>query len=378
MIDLLPYRKLFPVTERYVYLNHAALCPISTAVAARMQAHLREVAEHGIVRVEAWERGVQSVRTDAARLLGAAPAEVAFVRNTSHGLSLIASGLSWSGGDNLLCAAGEEYPSNVYAWQRLASRGVELRSVPAPGGRVEVEAFARAGDARTRLVAVSSVQYATGWRVDLKELGRLCAERGWLLCVDGIQSVGLLPLDVKAAGIHFLAADSHKWMLGLPGVGILYVDAALAPALEPALIGWRSMREAFDFDRTRLELRPDALRFEEGNLQYALIEGLGASLEMLLQIGVERIEARVRELQRRFVERLLEAGHEVLSALEAPHRSGSVAFRPRKGESATLVRRLGEQGVVVSCRRGAVRVSPHFYNIEDELDRVVDAASEEG
>jgi selenocysteine lyase/cysteine desulfurase len=375
MIDLLPYRKLFPVTERYAYLNHAALCPISTAVTSRMDAHLRDAAEHAIVHIDTWEQSLEKVRADASRLIGAAPAEVAFVRNTSHGLSLVASGLAWRQGDNVLCATTEEYPSNVYPWQRLAARGVELRPVPAPEGRVEVDAFARAGDGRTRLVAISSVQYATGWRTDLAELGRLCASRDWLLCVDGIQSVGILPLEVKAAGVHFLSADSHKWMLGLPGIGIFYVDAALAATLEPPLLGWRSMKDAFNFDQVKLDPRADALRFEEGNLPYALIAGMGASIEMLLEIGVDRARQRIFELNDHLVRRLQEHGHEVTSSLEEPHRSGTITFRPRQGSAQELVARLLERGVVVSCRRGQVRVSPHFYNVEDELDRIVDAAS---
>jgi selenocysteine lyase/cysteine desulfurase len=375
MKDFLSYRKLFPITERYAYLNHAALCPISTLVQQRMERHLRDVAEHGLVHVDAWERSVSQIRADCARLIGAEPAEVAFVRNTSHGLSLVAAGLPWRSGENVLCAVSEEYPSNVYPWQRLEARGVELRAVAAPGGRVETAAYARAGDARTRLVAVSSVQYATGWRADLEELGRLCAERDWLLCVDGIQSVGVLPVDVRAAGIHFLAADSHKWMLGLPGIGIFYVDAALAGSLEPALIGWRSMREAFNFDQTKIDLRPDALRFEEGNLPYALIEGMGASVQMLLELGVARVEQRVRQLQDHLTARLREDGHEVASSPEERHRSGAITFRPRGGDPTGLVARLAQRGVVVSCRRGLVRVSPHFYNLEEELDRLVELAS---
>jgi cysteine desulfurase/selenocysteine lyase len=364
------YRHLFPVTERYAYLNHAGLSPVATPVVERVHSSVLSQAQHGLARITEWEQGVERVRGISARLLGCQPAEIAFVRNTSHGLSLVAQGLDWREGDNVLCAVSEEYPSNIYPWQRLASRGVQLRAVPAP----EVDAFAAAGDGRTRILAVSSVQYASGLRVDLAALGQLCAERGWLLCVDGIQSVGALPTDVKRDGVHFLSADSHKWMLGLPGVGLLYVDAALAPRLEPALIGWRSTQDAFNFDRADLTLRTDATRFEEGNLQYALIEGMGAAIDLLLEVGLPRIWEEISGLGDELMGRLSAGGHLVDSPTEPHRRSGSVVFRPRAGDAAELVQRLEADGVIVSCRRGRVRVSPHFYNTAEEIRRVAQAA----
>jgi selenocysteine lyase/cysteine desulfurase len=238
-----------------------------------------------------------------------------------------------------------------------------------------VDEFAAAGDARTRLVTCSSVQYTSGFRADLEALGRLCADRGWLFCVDGIQSVGAIPTDVKRCGIHFLSADSHKWMLGLVGIGIFYAGTGYANQLDPPLVGWRSTKTAFDFDHALLDLRDDALRFEEGNLPYPLIEGMGAAVRMLLEVGIDRVWARIRALNDYLVDRLQHEGHKVTSPMEDLHRSGVVTFIPRDGESAALVRHLQESGVIVSCRRGQVRVSPHFYNVEDELDRIVAAAT---
>jgi cysteine desulfurase/selenocysteine lyase len=351
------YRHLFPVTERYAFLNHAGLCPIATPVLQRVQQSLLSQAEHGLVRIDEWEEGVARVRGVSGRLLGCGADEIAFVRNTSHGLSLVAAGLDWREGDNVLCVVSEEYPSNIYPWQRLASRGVELRAVPSP----DADAFAAAGDRRTRVLAISSVQYASGVRADLGALGQLCAERGWLLCVDGIQSVGAIPTDVKRDGVHFLAADSHKWMLGPSGVGLLYVDRA-CPQLEPVLVGWRSTQGAFDFDRADLNLRPDAARFEEGSLPYALIEGMGAAIDLLLEVEIPQIWQQIRALGDELTARLLAAGHLVDSPTDPARRSGSVVFRPRTGSAADLVQKLQADGVIVSCRRGRVRVSPHFYN----------------
>lgn len=363
------HRGLFPVVDRYVYLNHAGLSPVPTPVVDRMRASITVQAEHGLVRIEDQERGVEAVRSAAAVLVGCGSDEITFVRNTSHGLSLVAAGLDWRAGDNVLCATTEEYPSNVYPWLRLATRGVELRTVGAPGGRIDVGAYAEAGDARTRLVVVSSVQYASGVRVDLTRLGQLCADRGWLLCVDGIQSLGAIPSRAKADGVHFLSADAHKWMLGPPGIGVLFVDRAVA--LDPVLVGWRSTKEALNFDQVKLDLREDAARFEEGSLSYPSIEGMGAAIELLLDVGVDAVWARIRELNDHLTERLVAGGHRVLSPTDEAGRSGSVVFRPRDEDPALLVARLQEHGVIVSCRRGGVRVSPHFYNTPDDLDRLL-------
>lgn len=373
-MDFAQHRALFPITQRYAFLNHAGLSPVPTTAVEAVHRAIADQAAHGLAHIDAWEQGQERVRAAAARLMGAAPAEVAFVRNTSHGLSLVAAGLDWREGDNVLCATTEEYPSNVYPWQRLERRGVSLRTVAAPGGRVQAEAFAAAADRNTRLVAVSSVQYATGVRADLAALGQLCRERGWWLCVDGIQSLGVLPTDVRGCGVHFFAADAHKWLLGPSGVGVLYVDREALPALEPALVGWRSTKEALNFDQVKLDLRDDAGRYEEGSLAYALIEGMGASIDLLLEVGVDRIWARVRALNDHAAEALRRAGHAVEAPTgDDPARSGSITFRPRAGDPVALAERLGAEGIAVSCRRGRVRVSPHFYNTEEELDRLVAA-----
>lgn len=369
--DLDRWRALFPVTARHVYLDHAAMGPLPEPAVAAMTARARSAADDGIVPIEAWEKALEQVRADAARLVGCGADEIAFVRNTSHGLSLVAAGLDWRPGDNVLCAVSEEYPSNVYPWQRLAARGVELRAVPAPGGGVDPAAFARAADARTRLVAVSSVQYGSGYRVDLAALGQVCAERGALLCVDGIQSLGAIPCDAKALGVHFLAADSHKWMLGPAGVGVLYVDRAVAERVDPALVGWRSTKTALDFDRLALDLRPDAARFEEGSLPYALIDAMGASIRLLLDVGIDRVWARIRGLGDRLVDGLTARGHPVGSPTTPGARSGAVTFTPRTGEAPSLAADLRPRGIVVSSRRGRVRVSPHFYNTADEIDALL-------
>lgn len=369
--DLAALRAQFPIIQRYIWLNHAGVAPCATRVIKAVEHNLQAYAEHCVTQGLAWERRVDTVRGLCAGLIGASASELAFVRNTSHGLGLIAEGFPFQEGDAVLCAVSEEYPSNVYPWQRLARKGVQVIPVPAPGGRLEVDAFREAGTARTRLVTVSSVQYASGHRVDLALLGQLCRERGWFLCVDGIQSVGLMPMDVKACGVHFLSADSHKWMLGLSGVGFLYVDQEVAERIEPVLVGWRSTTEGFNFDRCNLTLKSDASRLEEGTPSYALIDGMGEAVQLLLDLTLPRIWAHNQRLTEHLLEGLDRLGATVTSPREASRRGGSVLFRPRTADPAQLTRALEAAGIIVSCRRGAVRVSPHLYNTLEELDQLL-------
>lgn len=369
--ELTGLRAQFPITQRYVWLNHAGVAPCAFRVVRAVERNLVAYAEHCVTQGLAWEQRVEAVRALCARLIGAQAAEIAFVRNTSHGLGLIAEGFPFQPGDDVLCAVSEEYPSNVYPWQRLERKGVRVVPVSAPEGRIEVDAFRQAGTPRTRLVTVSSVQYASGHRVDLASLGQLCREKGWFLCVDGIQSVGIMPLDVKACGVHFLAADSHKWMLGLAGVGFLYVDEALSARIEPVLVGWRSTTEAFNFDRCHLELKPDASRLEEGTPSYALVDGLGEAVSMLLEQGIERIWAHNGALCAHVQEGLLRQGASLVSPLERHRGGGAVLFKPRRVDPAAFTKTLEDARIIASCRRGAVRISPHLYNTLDELEQVL-------
>jgi cysteine desulfurase / selenocysteine lyase len=222
---------------------------------------------------------------------------------------------------------------------------------------------------RTRLVALSSVQFATGYRADLEAIGALCERSGVLFCVDGIQSVGCLPVDVKKSRVHFLSADSHKWMLGVSGIGFLYVDRDVLPRVRPVLVGWRSTTDAWNFNRSHFELRPDARKFEEGSHNYAGTYALGAALGLLLEVGLENVEARIRELLTHADRELRALGCDTGPSPE--HRAGILTFLPPRGEAKALATYLSERDVCCSLRRGRIRISPHFYNQPAELDRLV-------
>ncbi|MDC0714127.1 aminotransferase class V-fold PLP-dependent enzyme [Stigmatella sp. ncwal1] len=365
------YRAQFPVLARQLYFNHAGVAPTSLRVAAAVREWMEDVVNHGVKYERGWEARAEHTRALAARIIGAAPEEIAFVRNTSHGLGLVAEGLDWKPGDEVAVATSIEYPSNVYPWLHLKDRGVEVREIAARDGGITPEAVAQALTPRTRLVAVSSVQFASGFRTDLDAVGALCERAGVLLCVDGIQSVGCSQVDVKRSRIHFLSADSHKWMLGISGIGFLYVAKELLPRLRPALVGWRSTTDAWNFNRSHFELRPDAGRLEEGSHSFTGIYALGAALELLLEVGIPDIEARIQSLLTS-----LDAGLRELGCDTGPspaHRAGILTFVPPKGEARALAAWLGEREVSLSLRRGRIRLSPHFYNQPEEAERLLQA-----
>lgn len=365
----LGYRDAFPACEGRTYLNCAAVAPGSTRVRAAINAWLDDhVAQGNMASGQWWTRAAEA-RARTAALIGASPEEVAFVRSTSHGLAMVAEGLDWRPGDEVAVASAIEYPSNVYAWKHLADRGVRLREIRAVDGAVTPEAVEDAIGPRTRLVAVSSVQFASGHRTDVDAIGRLCRDRDVLFVVDAIQQAGAFPIDVKASGIHAMAACSHKWMLGLLGIGFLYVDRDLLARLRPVLVGWHSVEDPFAFDGTRFDLRSDASRLEEAAPSFPLVYGLGAAVEMLLDAGVADVASHITGLLDRAANALEAIGCEVSPAPE--HRAGILMIKPAADVDA-LAEACAERNIAVSVRRSRLRLSPHLYNNEDDIDALVE------
>jgi selenocysteine lyase/cysteine desulfurase len=259
----------------------------------------------------------------------------------------------------------------------LADRGVELRRVPSRGPRIELDDLRAAIDGRTRLLSLSAVEFASGFRNDLDAVGALCRERGVYFCVDAIQSLGVLPLDVKASPIDFLAADGHKWLLGPEGAGLFYCRRELLDVLRPVGVGWNSVVGARDFARIDFTLKPHAGRWESGSLNVAGITALGASLELLLHHGIPAISARVLELTDYLCEEAARHSLEVFSSRRPADRSGIVSLLPPEGAAPRdLVIRCRLANVVINQRAGRVRVSPHCYNTHDEIDQLLDLLTE--
>jgi cysteine desulfurase/selenocysteine lyase len=365
------YRREFPVVENHIYLDHAGIAPISLRVKSAIEEFLRESSKGGAFHYPAWAKKVADIRARCAGLIGGDHNEVAFVKSTSHGLSLVAGGLDWKKGDNLIYCDGD-FPSNIYPWLNLIKRGIEPRPVTLREGAVRVEDIGARMDGRTRLVAVSSAQYSSGARADLKTLGRLCGDRGVLLCVDAIQSLGVVPLDVREPKIDFLSADAHKWLLGPEGIGIFYCRKELAGSLDPPLVGWKSVQNELDFDHPSFHLKGDALRFEEGSQNLLGIFGLGAAIDLLMEVGIANVQERVLFLGEVIIGHIEKRGFELMTPKEREERGGGISFRGTF-DPDTVRDRLREKNILVNVRGGGMRVSPHFYNTEHDIARLFDA-----
>jgi len=367
-------RRWFPVTRELAYLNHAGVAPISTPVAEALARYAKEATERGAFDyARAYDREIERVRGTAAELLSARREEIAFVKNTTEGLGIVAAGLDWKAGDRVV-TCDLEYPSNVYPWWHLRSRGVETVMLANRDGRLPLESIEDAlRDPAVRLLALSSVEFGTGARNDLVAIGEICRSQGVLFCVDAIQSLGCLPLEVESSHIDFLAADGHKWLLSVEGCGIFYCAQRSLELLQPTVVGWRSVTDNLEFDSYHMELQPSAGRFEEGTPNTPGIFALGAAIDLLFEIGIDAIAERVLALTDHLVDGLRAHEAEIISPRGEGEASGIVAFRmPGEAPNAT-VDRLRAAGVFTVARRGAVRASPHFYNDEPDLDRLLDA-----
>jgi selenocysteine lyase/cysteine desulfurase len=355
-------------------MNHAAVAPISRRVRDAMVDLLDEVQQCGAERWQGWVEKYGGVRRSVAQLINAEPGEIAFAKNTSEGISMFASGLDWQPGDEVVSIEGE-FPANFYPWKALEKRGVVLRLVLAEEGRVSQESIIGALTSRTRVVTVSFVQYLSGFRLDLEKLGQACAAHGCLLFVDAIQGLGAFPVDVRRANIAGLAADSHKWMLGPEGSAVLYVNRQVMEKITPSEIGWMTVRHWSDFSRRDLSWRDDARRYECGTLNTVGVYGLGAAVNLLLEVGIPNIAERVLDLTDRLRSGLLAQGHSVFGPRAREEASGIVSFVPRQGGAEHLLEWLLAHRVQVAARCGMVRIAPHFYNTEEEVDRVLELAS---
>ncbi|MGE0757294.1 MAG: aminotransferase class V-fold PLP-dependent enzyme [Pirellulaceae bacterium] len=375
--DWTRFRDQMPVTRRWSYLDNAAVAPLPAPTRAAIQHWLDQAADEGDTCWGQWRATIERGRTTAAQLIGADPDEIAFVANTTTGIGLVAEGFPWQPGDNVVTLANE-FPTNQYPWMNLADRGVETRRVAVEvEGPVDVERIAQYLDRRTRVLSISWVGFGTGWRVDLSELAALAHRYGARLFVDAIQGLGVFPLDVSAIPIDFLAADGHKWLLGPEGAGLFYVRREHLDLLRPVGVGWNSVAHASDYGRIEWQPRPTAARYEGGSYNMAGLIGLAASLQFLADQGLSptstAIADRVLALTDYAVARLHAAGAVVTTPRLGAHRSGIVAFEMPGRDSQALRRQCLDRQVVLACRGGRLRISPHAYANEADLDRLLTA-----
>jgi len=366
-------RALFPVTEEYVYMNHAAVAPLSTRVRDGMVALVDDVTRNGSVNYEEWCQTYERTRESAARLVNARAHEIAFMRNTSDALSAVANGIDWREGDNVV-TCNVEFPANVYPWMRLLEeRGIAMKFAEEHSGRVDAGELLSKVDDRTRVVTISWVQFSSGFRSDLARIGKFCRDRDIIFVVDAIQGLGGLKLDVDRDYVDAFAADAHKYLLGPEGIALLYVSDRVIDRIKPTVVGWTSVNNYEQYLDYRLDYREGAGRFECGTFNSAGVYGLGAGIELFLEVGPETIESYLLELSSYLAERLTSKGYEVVSPRGAGEQSAIVTCKHDRHTPRDLYYRLRAKNILTAPRVNRLRISPHFYNTREEVDALVDA-----
>src|SRR5216683_2636957 len=365
-------RALFPITERAIYLNHAAVSPPPISTVKAVEAQLRDVVENGSLNFRSWIAVKERARQLMADLLGARAEQLAFTRNTSDGLSTVANGLQWRPGDNIVTFR-QEFPSNVYPWLRLRhALGVEVRMCEEREGRIDLEELGKLIDARTRVVAISHVQYASGFRADLERLGRLVRLHDALLVVDVIQSLGVIPVNVEAELIDVAAGACHKWLLTPEGVGFLYLSDRARDRIQPTLVGWISVPNPEDCSNFEQQWNRGALAWETGTGPTALINGLEASLRLITSIGILSIASYLEQLTDHLCDGVKKGSYDIVSSRLSGEKSQIVCIRHRGDLSPmALYAHLKKRNIVTAPRGDRLRIAPHLYNTVTEIDELI-------
>ena len=371
-MDPVEARALFPICDERIHFNHAGISPMSVRVRAAVEHVTQMMSEDGQF-YEDYTETVNGLRSALATLVGVIPDQVSITRGTAHGISLLARGLDWKGGDNVV-GARLEYPANLFPWMATRDRGVEMRLVEPIDGRITPEAVLSLVDGRTRVVALSFVQFWNGYRIDLAEIGAECRKRGVIFAVDGIQGLGVLPFDLEGMNADFVAAGGGKWLTAVPGVGFAAWRPELLERVDPTLVGTGSMTERLNYFDPQFGYEKTARKFEESALSWLDVAAFGAAVALLLEVGIDVIEEHVLGLSQRLAEGLVERGHRIIEPWprEREESSGIVSFNRPGSTEVELLRDLTAAGVICRTHRDFVRLSPHFYNTEEEVDRVLE------
>ncbi len=364
------YRTEFPITNRCAFLSHAAVSPLNRRTSDALRAFAERMQHDSFLD---YFHDIMSTSTEfrerLATLINARnPDEIVMMPNTATGINTAAVSLPLNPGDNVLILDGD-YPANVYPWQNLAYRGVLTKVVPTCHGGLDIDVLEQRIDAHTRVIAMSTVMFSTGFRNDIAAVGQLCKDRGIYFVVDGIQSLGAFPLDVQACHIDFLAAGSHKWLLSTPGCGFLYCRHDILDELVPgAYVGAGSVVDPMNFLDYNLTYPDSADRFNTGSQNWAGMVALNASLGLLLEVGIARISEQILTLIGALIDDLTRRGYTLSASTEPQHRSGIVVAQTPDADA--ICKTLQAAGIVATARGGGVRVAPHFYNTLEEVLRV--------
>lgn len=367
-------RALFPITENYAYLNSAAISAIPTTAGEAVGRQLVDVALHGSANYQAWVDTKDRCRAVLAQMMNVQSEQVAFVRNTSDGIASVANGLKWQAGDNIV-SFEREFPSNFYAWRRIRdAHAVELRLCPESNGRIDLDQFLSLIDGKTRVVAISAVQFASGYRADLERIGRVARSVGALFCVDIIQGFGAMPFDLPSQYVDVACGASHKWLCSPEGCGFIYLSDRARERVKPTLVGWISVETPWDFEDREQGFKPNSLAWETGTGPASLFYGLEQSLKLLTETGAKLIESYLSDLTDSLCASLAERKYDIISSRTPDEKSQIVCIKHRGGlTSNQLAAKLEEQGVIVSPRGDRLRIAPHFYNDRSDVDRLIAA-----
>lgn len=368
MADFQQYRALFPHTQNMVYMNHASVSPLSTRVTRAMTEflHRRSVTEVDVY--PGFSETVLKTKNLIGQLIHASSKDIAFQTNTSEGLNLLANGIKWKRGDRIILFS-KDFPAVTQTFGKLIKEGVHLDLIRDRDGRIEVDDILRAMKPTTQLVCLSHVQFLNGFRLNLEEVGRLCNERGIIFAVDAIQSLGVIPVDVKKMKIDFLSSGGQKWLMGPMGTAFVYVSEELRTMLNQAYVGWLSVENPWTFFDLGQRLAKDARRYEIGTLNAIGIVGLAASIGLLIEIGIKNIEKQVTDLNHYLLQGMSTYGVRPAMPYEHDFISGIVSFQISEPE--LIAAKLKEQKIVVSAREKYIRISPHFYNTTEEIDTLL-------
>ncbi len=367
-------RSLFPATQMYAYLNSAAISPIPTTAGEAVGRQLADVALHGSSHYQQWVDTKDRARALLAGMLKVRRDQVAFVRNTSDGFASIASGLKWKTGDNIV-SFEREFPANFYPWRRVRDdHGVELRLCPEREGRIDLNELISLIDGNTKVVAISAVQFASGYRADLERISRAARAVDALFCVDIIQGLGAMPFDLPSQFVDAACGASHKWLCSPEGCGIIYLSDRARERVNPTLVGWISVETPWNFEDREQPFKPTALAWESGTGPASLFYGLEQSLKLLTETGAERIESHLANLTDSLCDSLAGREYEIISSRLPGEKSQIVCIKHRGGlTSNQLAASLEQQNVIVSPRGDRLRIAPHFYNNSEDIERLIEA-----
>jgi cysteine desulfurase / selenocysteine lyase len=366
-------RAAFPICRNKIFMAHAAVTALPRFVADAVIRYIEESAAN-FENFAGLLKSIQEARASAANLIGSSPEEIALIGPTSLGLSLFANGIEWRPGDEVICYL-DDYPANVYPWLNLRSHGVTVRLLqPAETGALTPELVADALTPRTRLVALASCNFVSGYRIDLNAIGKLLREKGILFSVDAIQTLGAFPTTVEY--VDFLSADAHKWMLGPLSIGIVYVRKECFDLCRPTLLGSWNVKAPGFIAQEEIEFQPTAQRYEPGAMNVMGIFGMKAAIDLLLDIGIARVAERIQTITGRLADGLNEQGFILLGPASGPNASGIVTVSRPGSEMEPLFERLTTANIICSSRQDRqgqhyIRFSPHFYNTEAEVDQVL-------